>query len=131
MIGEKGPERRPPAKGQEQQIAGDHRRHDERQVDDPVEDGFSPEPPARQDKRDQYAKRQARQHCPKGNLKAEINRVPFFGAEFQPSHAQFVGAATSVVKPCSSKIALAFADWRYFTNSSASALVELAVTPTG
>jgi hypothetical protein len=44
-------ERAAPAEEQQQEVSGYHRRHDERQMNYPVEQGFSPEPSARQHQR--------------------------------------------------------------------------------
>ena len=52
MLGQEGADRPAPAEAEQQQIAGDHRRQDQRQMDDAVEQRLAPETAARQQQRD-------------------------------------------------------------------------------
>ena len=64
-LGEEAAERPAPAEQQQQQIAGDDRRHDQRQVHERVEQRLAPEAAARQQQRDGDADRQARTASPR------------------------------------------------------------------
>lgn len=65
------------AEEQQQEIACHHRRHHQRQMNHPVDDRFSPEPPARQHQSHKNSWYQARRHGPEGDTQAEAHRGRF------------------------------------------------------
>ena len=76
-------ERPVPAEQQQQDIASDHRRQNERQVNAHIEDLPAPEPSARERHRGQNAKRQARHDRPCRDFEAQMNGNQFGRGELE------------------------------------------------
>ena len=146
MLVQERADRAAPSEAEEEQIAGDDRRQDERQQHDAVDDRLSGEVRARQQVGDRDADRQAGEHRDGCDPDAEPNRGPLVRREVeQIVHAirsplssradQTVKSAgrpaPSTVKPWRSKIGRAPADRMKFRNASASGLVESFVSAIG
>lgn len=83
MVGEKGGDHASPAKAQQQQIGGDDWRQNERQMDDPVDEGLARKLPARQHESRENAERQRAERGDDGNSQREKDRRPFRSQEVE------------------------------------------------
>src|SRR6516162_2025269 len=72
-----------PAERNEQQIAGDHRRQHQRQIDDPVEQGLSPKVLARKQPAESDAERQCECGRDDRNAQRQFDRSPFVRREMK------------------------------------------------
>src|SRR5690606_656875 len=106
--------------GEQQQIAGDNRRQDQRQMHQPVQDRLARKLMPRQHIGDKDADRQADQRRPERDANGQPHRYPLIRAEGEPLHAAQPQSA-STVKPCFSKSPAAVSLRRYSMNASASA----------
>ena len=88
MLIEEGAHRPFPAEGDEQQIAGDDRRHHQRQMHDAVEQRLAPEVAPRQQHGDGQAEGQAADHGHGRDQEAKPDRGQFVGAQRPPAQCQ-------------------------------------------
>ena len=99
MVGQEGADRPSPSEQDQQDVAGDDGRQDQRHEHEAVEQGVAPEPAPRQHHGDGDAERQADQGGDGRDLRLSRNRRPFLRAEGHPVHARIASArcADSIV----------------------------------
>ena len=122
---EEGADRPAPAERDQQQVAGDDRRQDQRQVDQRVQEALAPELPARQQPGDGDAEGQAGQGRRGGDQQAQPDRRPFLRRHVE--EADF----TRTVKPCFSNAARALALRRKSRKFLASAFFDSRASAAG
>ena len=91
LLVEKAPDRPLPPEQQQQHVAGDHRRQDERQKHERVEQHPPVEARPRQHHGDGDAEGQARRHGERRDAQGELDRVKLFGC--QREHETLVSEA--------------------------------------
>ena len=91
ILGQWRSEKPAPAEGEQQQVAGHHRRHHQRQVDHAVEQQLAGKVPARQRVGDEQPERQAAEGGPQGHLQAQPDRLSSSGAKLHTGRGSGCG----------------------------------------
>ena len=111
-----GPNRPRAAKEQQEQIAGDYWRQDQRQVTEAVERDLERKFPPAQQPAQQHGRQQAQQHTAKGHAQREQQDLHFLSAEHVDSPQK--------VKPCLRKMLAAVSELKNANKSRTFALAR-------